>query len=503
MNKKDLSLTRQSQILILGRVISFAFNFMIPIVVVRYLDMTQYGMYKQLFMVFMTLSLLLPFGIIESLYYFIPRNREEQQHYISQTVWFLFLTGSLFVLLFSAFGKNLFSILNLTQLNKFIIPLALYVFLMCLALPLEKLLLIEGRVKLVAAGGIISEVSKGICIITATVMTRDLRIILYALLLFSAIRVAVFAYYLFGRKLFIFSFRKLEREKIREHVRYSFAFGLSVVIGSLRRFLDQYFVSYLFSAKDFAVYAVGCFQLPLLNLIYETVSNVVLIRVSEYEKEKNYKKILEVWVNSCRELGLIYFPATLLFIVASREFITVIFTESYAESVPIFIITLLQLPFNVFITHSILKAFAENRFILNVNVVLLLLTALLVYLGIHFFGMIGASAANLTAYGLRRIAETIRIKRIIGVRLRDLIPWRIFMRIMGACLSSAIPILVLKSVMHHYLPIQMLVLETLLFSLVYIIIIYFSGLLNKSEKEEIRRFVNKVNFLYKKRNQAI
>jgi len=49
----------------------------------------------------------------------------------------------------------------------------------------------------------------------------------------------------------------------------------------------------------------------------------------------------------------------------------------------------------------------------------------------------------------------------------------------------------------------MLVLETLLFSLVYIIIIYFSGLLNKSEKEEIRRFVNKVNFLYKKRNQAI
>jgi len=495
MSKKDLSLTRQSQILIMGRIISFAFNFMIPIVVVRYLDMTQYGMYKQLFMVFMTLSLVLPFGLIESLYYFIPRKREEQQHYISQTVWFLFLTGSLFVLLFSVFGKNLFSLLNLTQLNEFIIPLAFYVFLMCLALPLEKLLLIEGRVKLVAAGGLISEVTKGICIITATVMTRDLRIILYALLFFSVMRVAVFAGYLFSKRLFLFSFRQLERQKIREHVHYSLPFGLSVVISSLRRFLDQYFVTYLFAAKDFAIYAVGCFQLPLMNLIYQTVSNVVLIRVSEYEKEKNDKKILEVWVNSCRKLGLIYFPMTLLFIVASRDFITVIFTDRYVESVPIFILTLLQLPFNVFITHSILKAFAENRFILNVNVVLLLLTTLLVYLGIHFFGMVGASAANLTAYGLRRIVETLRIKKIIGVQLRKLVPWSIFMKIVGICFLSALPIWVLKGFMHHYSPREMLVLETSIFSLVYIIMVYFSSLLNKSEKDEIRRFVNKLNFL--------
>ena len=91
-----------------------------------------------------------------------------------------------------------------------------------------------------------------------------------------------------------------------------------------------------------------------------------------------------------------------------------------------------------------------------------------------------------------------RIKRIIGVRLRELIPWRIFTGIAGACLSSAIPILVLKGVMHHYSPITMLVLETILFSFVYIIIIYFSGLLNKSEKEDIRKVLMRAAALYKR-----
>jgi O-antigen/teichoic acid export membrane protein len=491
-----LSLTRQSQILILGQITSYCFNFLVPIIVVRYFDVPQYGAYRQLFLVITTFLLILPFGLVESLYYFIPRNREQKQYYVSQAVWFSIVTGLIFFVLILGFGERLFASVKLSHLYDYSVPLTLYIIFMSVSLSFERLFVIDGRVITSSIITVISEVLKGFCIISSTILTRDLEAVVYALMFFSLLRVVVFFYYVSKNNLFALSPGKLDIERIKEHLYYSVPFGLSVVVSTLQRFMHQYFVSFLFSIRDFAIYAVGSLQLPLMGFIYSSVSSVILIRISECHKQKNYKKILEVWLNSSRKLSLIYFPVVVLFMIASREFITVIFTDRYVESIPIFIITLLKMPFDIFVTHSVLKAFAETRFIFKLNIILLPITVALIYVFIGLFGMIGATIATIASFGLIRIVELFKVKRLMGVTVNELIQWRIFSKILTACLLSGLFTLFVKGFMVNYTLLQIFLVEATIFSALYVSIVYFSGLLLESEKEDFKRIFNKIFYRF-------
>jgi len=488
---KKLSLTQQSQIIILGQAIAFSFNFLVPVVVVRFFDMAQYGIYKQLFLVIMTLTLILPFGIIESLYYFIPRERKYNQHYIMQTVMFLIFAGLLFLLLMLFIGDRIFSYLNLSHLYTYSFPLYLYIVLMIISLPFEKLMIIQEKVTLSSFITVISETLKGICIISATVITGNLEVVLYALVVFSSLRLIVFFSYLIRNQLLFFSFKKIDINRIKEQMRYAVPFGFAVVVATLRRFLHQYFVSFLFMAKDFAIYAVGSFQLPLMNVIYTSVSNVVLIRISEYQKQNKKNEILQIWLNSARKLALVYFPVAALFMISSREFISVVFTESYLESVPIFMVTLMQLPFDTFITHSVLKAFSETKFIFKVNLIFFIITTLFIYTFIHLWGMIGASIGTVLSFALIRVIEIMKIKRLMGISFDRLIPWRIFIKILFICLICSIITIFAKSFADFSSSLFTLLLELGLFALLYLSIAYNSSLFLRNEKEDMKKLVCK------------
>jgi O-antigen/teichoic acid export membrane protein len=489
---RQLSLTRQSQILILGQALAFSFNFLVPVVVVRFFDMSQYGIYKQLFLVIMTLTLILPFGIIESLYYFIPRERKYNQHYIMQTVMFLIFAGLLFLILMLFLGDRIFSSLNLSHLYTYSFPLCLYIVFMITSLPFEKLLIIQQQVKLSSLITVISEILKGVCIITATVITRDLTALLYALILFSALRLFVFFWYMIKKQLLFFSFRKIDLNKIKAQMRYAVPFGFAVVVATLRRYLHQYFISFLFMTKDFAVYAVGSFQLPLMNVIYTSVSNVVLIRISEYQKQKKYNEILQIWINSVRKLAMIYFPVTVLFMISSKEFVSAVFTDRYLESVPIFIVTLMQLPFDTFITHSVLKAFAETKFIFKVNLIFFIVTTLFIYIFIQVWGMIGASIGTVLSFGMIRVVEIVKIKKLMGVSFSRLIPWGIFAKVLSICLICSAITTLLKNSSSFSSPLPTLIMELGLFTFLYVAIVYNSNLLMRNEKEDLKKVVSKL-----------
>jgi O-antigen/teichoic acid export membrane protein len=489
---KRRSLTRQSQILIMGQVAAFAFNFIVPIIVVRFFDVAQYGIYKQLFLVFMTVILILPLGIIESLYYFVPRNREQKQYYITQSALFLALAGVLFLILMVLFREQILSSLNLSHLYEFSIPLTLYIVFMTLSLPLEKLMIIEEQVKASASVTIVSEILKGLCIISATVITKELKVVLYTLTSFSLLRLFAYFYYLKMNNL-LWLFGTFDYERVKEQIRYSFPFGCAVAVSTIRRFLHQYFVSFLFDIKDFAIYAVGSFQLPLMNIIYSSVSNVVLVRISEYQQLEKYEDIIQIWLNGTRKLALIYFPITVFFIFVSEEFITAVFTERYLSSVPIFIVTLLRLPTDIFITHTVLKAFAETKFIFKLNVVILIMTGIFVYFFIHIFGMIGAAVGTVLSFVLIRIIEILKIRKLIGIKLNRLIPWKILIKIMSISIICGIISSYIKSLDFIHSAALLFVSEAGLFTSLYVLAVYFSGLLTKGEKEDVFKLLHRLN----------
>lgn len=66
---------RPALLLMAGRTFASAATLLIPVTLVRVFDRTEYGTYKQLFLVFATLYSIALVGLSDSLYYFIPGTR--------------------------------------------------------------------------------------------------------------------------------------------------------------------------------------------------------------------------------------------------------------------------------------------------------------------------------------------------------------------------------------------------------------------------------------------
>ena len=67
-------------------------TFAIPLVLARAMAMEEYGTYKQLFLIAQTLYYVLPFGVAQSLYFFIPRT-DQARPWVMQTLGMLLIAG--------------------------------------------------------------------------------------------------------------------------------------------------------------------------------------------------------------------------------------------------------------------------------------------------------------------------------------------------------------------------------------------------------------------------
>jgi O-antigen/teichoic acid export membrane protein len=66
------SLLRQSTALLLGRGLGFVFSFAVPLILVRALDQSTFGQYKQYYLIATTAAQAGALGLPLSLFYFLP-----------------------------------------------------------------------------------------------------------------------------------------------------------------------------------------------------------------------------------------------------------------------------------------------------------------------------------------------------------------------------------------------------------------------------------------------
>ncbi len=63
---------------------------------------------------------------------------------------------------------------------------------------------------------------------------------------------------------------------MREQLVYALPFGIAAVVWIAQIDIHNYFVGYKFSSSDFAIYAYGCFEIPLMTMLAESVTSVLI-----------------------------------------------------------------------------------------------------------------------------------------------------------------------------------------------------------------------------------
>ena len=165
----------------------------------------------------------------------------------------------------------------------------------------------------------------------------------------------------------------------REQLAYGIPVGLIAMIYVININIDKYMVGLFFSSSVFAVYYLGSLWAPIFGWITQSASQVITPRMSKAHKEGNLSEIKELYRSSISKLALFFIPSTIFLIFMAEPLIVTLFTETYIDSVPIFMIYLILLPTYSLNLSWILMASGQTKFLLKLALSMSIINIILSY----------------------------------------------------------------------------------------------------------------------------
>jgi len=429
--------------LVLARFTSAIISTVVPLVLARAMRLDEYGTYKQLFLVAATLTAILPLGVPQSLYYFLPRDPRGRP-YVGHALFYLLgagLAGGVLVALICPLVSELFSAPGLYQHR---IPLALYTAGYIAAVPLELGLTSQGRTDLSALSYLGWDSARAAAMVVPILLGFGLHATVWAVAGLMLARLLVTWIVLLRTARGPLWDGKL----LRTQLAFALPFGAAMALSVPQHSFHQWVVSARFDPTLFAIYAVGCFQLPIVDLFYTPTTEVLMVHIGELERKGRLHECVGAFREAAGRLAFVFIPTAVFLVTAAPEFIEAVFGTRFLPAAPLFRVSTLAVLFACFPLDGLLRARGETRIIFQIYLVKLLVTVPLVFGMVQWLGLMGGVLSWLLAEALGKVLLFGRVPRMLQLRswksLTALVPWPSFVRAGGAALAAALVLLVWK-----------------------------------------------------------
>ena len=413
------SLKSQSAWLLAAKIIGFGFSFMLPLMIVRFLDQEAVGHYREAFQIITNAIVLLPLGFSMSAYYFLGRDVEKRSAAILNILLFNFVVGGLACLLLFLFPQSIGSIFKSDELTRLAPLIGIVIWIWIFSTFLETVAIANQEARIATVFIVLAQFSKALFMGAAVFAFATVESFIYAAMIQGAIQTAILLIYLRSR--FPGFWRSFEPKFFVEQMKYAMPFGLAGILWMAQNDIHNYFVGNKFSSADFAIYAYGCFEVPLIAMLSESVTSVLIPRMNELQQSGDKDEMIRLTARASQKLAFFYFPIYVFLLITANTFIITLFTEKYAASAAIFVINITILPFAVIITDPILRSYKElgRKFLLTRILVLTSLIAVL-YFGLPYFSMTTIIMVAVGAILIEKcVAESMIIFKL-GLRWRHL-----------------------------------------------------------------------------------
>ena len=481
------SVFRPALLLMSGRTLAFAATFFIPVVLARIFDPTQFGTYKQLFLVFTTVNLVAQLGMASSLYYFVPRATHEAGRFVANSLLFLGTAG------LACFGGLVWGApriahwLSNTELSRYLPWIGAYLFLMLLSATLEIVLISRGRYFWASTCYAVSDLARAAAFLLPVILFRQLEWLLKGAVAVAFLRV-IFTLFYYRRE-----FRgslKPDRVLFRSQLTYALPFAAAIFVEIVQASLPQYAVSHLFNPATFAIFSVGCLQIPLVDFAASPTSDVMMVKMQESLAEGRKPAVLAIWHDTTWKLAVLFFPIVAFCVVAARQIIVLLFTVKYAASVPIFMAWSTMILLTILQVDGVMRVFAQTRFLLALNLMRLAIIAVLLRWSLAEFRLIGPVLVIVLATLAFKAGALIRMKRLLNIGAAQLLPWGSLAALLGAATAAGAVAWLVKSQMHAA-TVPLLVVTWLAYTTTYIAVVWYFDLLNSDERQAISRWARR------------
>jgi O-antigen/teichoic acid export membrane protein len=417
----------------------------------------------------------------ESLYYFIPLHPDRAGRLIVNAAGLIAGAG-----IACAFGLTLArdavaQLLGNAAASPYLPLIATYLAIMLVTAVLEVAMVARHRYVWAASTYVITDVVRALALVLPVLAGAGLRGLLAGALVSGVVRLAVAIAYLrreFGPEL------RPDRALLGTQLAYATPFALAMALELAQATLHQYVVSYTFDAATFAIYAVGCLQIPLIDFLAGPAGNVMMVRMADARRRDDRPAVSAAFSETTRKLALVFFPTFALLVVIAHDVIVFLFTEQYAASVPVFRLWCVGVLIAAFQVDGLMRALAETKALFLVNVVRLVGIAALILPLLSAFGLFGPVIVTLLAAGVGKAFMLGLCRRRLGATLGELLPTgglvRIALATSGAALITAGVARALETV-----PLVRLGVSGAVYAAVYLVLLFASGALTHGERRAL------------------
>jgi O-antigen/teichoic acid export membrane protein/GT2 family glycosyltransferase/2-polyprenyl-3-methyl-5-hydroxy-6-metoxy-1,4-benzoquinol methylase len=487
------SFTVRAAWVLFAKCFAFVLSFVLPLLLVRRLSQHEFGLYKQVFLVVGTAIYILPLGFGMSAFYFLPRERERRDQVILNILLFYLVMGGGACLALVLRPTLLETIFKSDEIVQYAPQIGLIILFWVVSSFLEVVILANQEPKLVTVLIVLLQLAKTVLMLVAAIYLGSVDGLMKAALGYGVLQTVVLLIYLRSR--FGNFWRSFDWRMVREQTGYALPIGLASVLFQVQTDLHNYFVSHQFSATEFAVYAVGCFNLPLISILSESAGSVTIPRVSYLQKHGRHREIVELLARMLRKLAALYFPIYFFLLVMSRDVITVLFTAQYESSWLIFTINLTMIPLGLLASacDPVIRAYAEHRFfMIRVRAVVIGALSIALWFGTRRFGLVGAITVVVLFNLIERCVIAAKVGRILGITRRDIGLLKDVCRMAVAAFVAGAAAWSLRSYVIDNRPLVVLTLCGITFFLIYVVSLLLLGVLTSEERSFIERWISRI-----------
>jgi O-antigen/teichoic acid export membrane protein len=419
--KHRSSLTVQAFWLLIAKTLAFIFAFALPVLLTRTLSQSEYGLFKQVFLIVTTATALLPLGFGMSAYYYLPRetNQKVRGQVILNILLFNLLMGAAACLLLVFWPGLIARIFRDPTVPTYSALVGAVVLVWLFSAFLEIVAVANQELRLATVFIVVGQLTRTILLLGAAIVFDSVTALIYAALIHGILQSLALLWYVSSR--FPKFWRAFDWSLTVKQIAYALPFGLAGLLYTIQTDAHNYFVSNKFSAATFAIYSIGVAQVPLIGILRDSVSSVILPRISYLQEQGQAREILVLVSNAIRKLAAFYLPIYLVLLITGREFLTFMFTKAYLQSWPIFAINLTLLPISLLEVDAVTRAYERHRFfVVTLQLVMCVLMLFAVWYGVTRFGLVGAITAVVIVNFLMRVVLAARFSIVLGAKWRDI-----------------------------------------------------------------------------------
>ncbi len=389
----------------IGRAFSAVTGLMLPAFVAQRLSTTDYGTYKQAFLVASLALYSLQLGLTQSLFYFVPRAADDdaRRDVIGRTQSTMTLVGLLcgvLVVLISPLIARLFDNAGLALLR---LPLGLLAASLVASSPLEPALTAQGKTATSAACLALSDLVRTVAMVGALLAGFGLSGLLWAAALSSLLRWIV-------SLVAAGAWRSVSRLRTVGRVQWHYAlpYGVGVLALQQQTQMHQVLVASAVTPAEYALYAVGCTQIPLVALLYTPVAETLQVRLATMDRHGHRSDAAQAFSEAVGQLGALFLPLSAMLMALAPAAIHALFGPAYASAAGIMRIAAVSIAAAALPVDGVFKARARTGRLLAIYLAKLAVTWPVVAAGQRLAGMRGAIGAHvLVEIGTRGFQLTV------------------------------------------------------------------------------------------------